>query len=116
MSASEEPSASLVKDLQRALNAARKAESRVKRVATDRQTKRQQWLDWEREVKKKYMSEKKRHQSDLEGLDREMQSALAAQKAARETVRKVAASQSMVDAMGLADEAPGDREIEQLRC
>ena len=84
----------LVKELQRALNHTRKIESKVAKIQGDVQEKKQQWVQWERQLKQCYIAEKKRHSSNLESLGKELAETLQLQEAARAEVRRIAAGQS----------------------
>ena len=81
---------SLVRNMQRVLNTARKAEGKVTRLREDRAEKVKMWEAWEQQLKQAYLTEGKRHQQNLDTLDRELSMALAAQERAREDVRRAA--------------------------
>ena len=86
----------MVKDLQKALNHARKAEGRVAKLQADAVEKKRLWCEWERQLKQCYLAERQRHVSNLETLDLDLVEALKQQEAARQEVRRVAAGQSSV--------------------
>ena len=102
---------SLVKDLQRALNGARKDEGRVKRVLSEKEKKIKLWEEWQRDVKSKFLQERKRHLHDLVTLDKELQDALSQQEVARALVRRVAAEEQ-----GQEDSSQGPMETESEDC
>ena len=81
-----------MRDLQKALNGARKAEHRVKRILQDKEQKEQMWVTWEKELRATYAQEKKRHVKNLKDLDAQLQEALEQQDDARAQVRRVAAN------------------------
>ena len=83
-----------VSELQKAVNVARKAEQRVKRLAGEKRDRVQQWRDYEAELKRCYSSEKQRFRSALQKLERDETEAVAEQAAARENLRKVAVGQT----------------------
>ena len=68
----------LVKDVQRALTAARKADQKSRRVKQDILTKREQWSLYERQMKAAFTAQKKQFQQDQERLEHDLQEALAA--------------------------------------
>ena len=105
---------SLVKELQRALNGARKAEGKVKKILADRDEKVTLWENWQKEVRAKFLQEKKRHQHNLTTLDQELKEALAQQDAARALVRKVAAEEQADGAQAALPEAMEEDGFEQL--
>ena len=72
------------------MNSARKTEQRVKKLTQERQTKSQQWRDWEADLRKTYAKEKARYKAALEKNEMEMQQALQAQASARMAVREIA--------------------------
>ena len=81
---------SLVKELQASVNAARKAESRVKKIAQEKQLRAAQWRQYEQEVRTAFLSERRRHFQQLAQLDADMERALTAQTEARAKVRLTA--------------------------
>ena len=83
-----------VSELQRAVNVARKAEQRVKKLAGEKQDRVQQWRDYEAELKRCYSVEKQRFRNALQKLERDEVEALAEQTAARESLRRVAVGQT----------------------
>ena len=52
--------AAMVQDLQRVINAASRAEGKVKRLGLEREERQRQWKAWENELKKAYAKEKSR--------------------------------------------------------
>ena len=64
------PQDPLVSELQKAVNAARKAEARVRKVETDRTNRQEQWNQWELALKKSYTKEKQCRRTALEKLGR----------------------------------------------
>ena len=94
-----------VQDLQRAVNSARRAEARVKKVLQEKEQRKQQWLQWEAELKKSFAREKGRYTAALTRLDNELKEAVRSQDAARAVVRQVASGEvedsSLNDAMAM---------------
>ena len=80
----------MVKDLQRTLNLARKAETKVMKIQGDLQERKRMWAEWERQLKQCYTSEKRRHAASLESLGKDLLEAMQQQDVAREEVRRVA--------------------------
>ena len=83
----------LVRDLQACVNQARKAESRVKKILSDQALRAAQWDRYEKDVRTAFLSERKRHEANLEKLDAELSAALQAQEEARAKVRSAASGQ-----------------------
>ena len=84
----------IVKDLQKLLNCARKAENKLAKIHADRAEKMQQWKDWEQQLKRCYATERQRHVSNLARLDKELEEAREQQELARQEVRQMAAGQA----------------------
>ena len=84
----------IVRDLQKLLNTARKAENRVAKVQADRAEKVKQWKEWEQQLKRCYSSEKQRHSANLASLDKELAEAIEQQELARQEVRLMASGPS----------------------
>ena len=84
---------SMVKDLQKTLNLARKAEGKVAKLQGEVQERKKMWAEWELQLKQCYMSERKRHAASLEALGRDLQDAVLQQEHARQEVRRVASGQ-----------------------
>ena len=97
--------AGLLQALQKAVNSARKTEQRVKKLTQERQTKSQQWRDWEADLRKTYAKEKARYKAALEKNEMEMQQALQAQASARMAVREIACG---------AQEESGRQEVQDV--
>ena len=93
---------SLVRDMQKVLNAARKAEQKVARTKEDKATKVRMWEEWEVQLKQQYLAESKRHQANIESLDRDLEAALKAQDMARAEVRRAADPESSQDVQMMA--------------
>ena len=93
---------SLVRDMQKVLNAARKAEQKVARIKEDKATKVRMWEEWEVQLKQQYLAESKRHQANIESLDRDLEAALKAQDMARAEVRRAADPESSQDVQMMA--------------
>ena len=110
--ASSSSSGGYVSDLQRAVNIARKAEQRVKRLAGEKTQRVQQWKDYEAELKRCYAVEKQRFRGALQRLEKEEAEALLEQTTARESLRKVALGQES-DVVPVPMEAP-DQDFEML--
>ena len=84
----------MIRELQTSLNAARKAESRVKKLLADRSQKTTQWESYEKELRSAFLKERKRHQSDLERIEKELRQAVLSQEEARARVRQAAQGSS----------------------
>ena len=87
----------LIKDMQKVLNTARKAEQKVSRLREDKAAKIQMWEEWEHQLKQQYLTESRRHQANLDALDRDLEAALVAQDLARDEVRKAAEPRASQD-------------------
>ena len=87
------PQDPLVSELQKAVNAARTAEARVRKVETDRTNRQEQWNQWELALKKSYTKQKQRRRTALEKLDKEQEAALMDLREARLQLRAVAGQQ-----------------------
>ena len=79
----------LIQELQRAVNSARRAETKVKKITQEKAERKQQWQSWEQELKRTYAKERARHNNALNRLDTDMKEALQAQEQARAFVRQV---------------------------
>ena len=84
----------MIKDLQKLLNVARKSEQKVLKIQQDRTERVRMWKDWERQLKQCYVAERQRHISSLEGLDKDLREAISQQESAREEVRRAATGQA----------------------
>ena len=80
----------IVQELQRAINQARKAESKVKRLHYEREERQAQWRKWEQDLKRTYSKEKNRFISAMNKNEGEMQEAIRQQEQARNNLRHVA--------------------------
>ena len=65
----------LVSELQRAVNTARRAEGKVRKLETDKVARKQQWETWEQELKRTYVKEKQRYKNAILKIEREAESA-----------------------------------------
>ena len=97
-----DPEALLVRTLQDNLNAARKAEQKVRSLIATRNQKTEMWKAWLDKMRKSYLQELDRHEKDIARLDGELEAALAHQEAARLKLRNVA----------LAEHAPKEETTE----
>ena len=97
--------AGLVKQLQSCVNAARKAETKVKKLLQDKQVRVAQWRQYEQDVKSAFLAERKRHLGMLEQLEADTSKALAAQEEARAKVRAAAQAQDSRD-VGMVPSPP----------
>ena len=88
--ASSSTGSGYVSDLQRAVNTARKAEQRVKKIVGEKTERVRQWKDYETELKRCYIAEKQRFRGALIRLEKEESEALQEQASARESLRQVA--------------------------
>ena len=102
----------LLQDLQKAVNTARRTETRVKKIQQEKQLKTQQWKSWEADLKRSYAKEKARYTAALERLEADMQQALQAQEQARIAVRQVACGAQDVEVSPVRLDA--DREFDAL--
>ena len=104
--------ASLVPTLQRAVNAARKAEQKVKKVLMEKSERQSQWKSWEAELRRTFTKEKGRYTAALGRLDQEMAEALRQQEQARALLRRAASGQ---DALQPEENQPTlDLEFDEL--
>ena len=74
-------------DVQRALNATKKAEHRLSRVVQDREKATSQWQEYAKASRAAYYKEKERYLKALQGYDRDIQEAQVAQCEARRALR-----------------------------
>ena len=107
------PGNTMVKDIQKAINVARKAENRLKKLEADRIEKGRLWLSWEKEVKQVYLQEKCRHAGNIEALDKEIREAKIAQDQARAQVRDIAAGDAAMDAVDLSNVPSSSQDVEE---
>ena len=101
----------MVQELQKAVNNARKMESKVKRIHLEQAERKAQWQNWEQDLKRTYVKERARFQAALNRLDGELQEALRAQEQARSALRQVANGQQAMEDVGAAE---GEAEFEEL--
>ncbi|CAE7213488.1 unnamed protein product [Symbiodinium sp. CCMP2592] len=73
--------------MQRALTNAKKAEHRVRQINQQREKAVKLWEQYKLTLEQTYIKEHRRHQQDLQRLQKEMESALANQEHARASVR-----------------------------
>ena len=85
----------LVKELQRCVNLARKAEQKVSGLQKQISTKQQQWESFQTEIKQSFLKEQSRFQQDLQRLQAELSAAEASQAEARAVVRTAARGESI---------------------
>ena len=74
-------------DVQRALNATKKAEHRLGRLMQDREKATLQWQEYAKASKAAYYKEKERYMKALQNYDRDIHEAQAAQNEARRALR-----------------------------
>ena len=86
--------AGLVQGLQRAVNMARKAEGKVKRLHAEKAEKQQQWASWEQELRRTFAKERSRFLGAIARLDGEMKEALQQQADARAKLRFAASGEA----------------------
>ena len=91
----EDDEAGLIPGLQRAVNVARKAEGKVKRVSQEKAERQQQWKDWEAKLRKTYARERGRFQAAMNKLDQDLADAVRQQNEARAAVRLAAAGDTL---------------------
>ena len=108
----QDAEATLVQELQKAVNSARRTENKVKKLLQDKAERQQQWQSWEQDLKKAYARERGRYQAALAKLDSEMVEALRAQDLARAAVRRVACGSQIQDEHSNSME--WDSEFEEL--
>ena len=99
----------LLKELQTCVNAARKAEQKVKKLAEQKQQKILQWKKYEKDVRSQFLAERSRHTNDLQQLEIEMDKALAAQEHARARVRTTAQGS---DGPKMEEDVPQEMEVD----
>ena len=104
--------ATLVQDLQRAVNSARKAEQRVKKIQMEKAERQSQWRNWEAELRRTFSKEKGRYVAALGRLDQEMTEALTQQEKARELLRSAASGQEV--SRGEENQMAMDSEFDEL--
>ena len=93
----------LVKELQRCVNLARKAEQKVTGLQKQIQTKQQQWESFQAEIKQTFLKEQGRFHQDLHRLNVELSAAEASQAEARAVVRSAARGESIMDPQAESD-------------
>ena len=79
-----EPADGLVPGMQKALNHARRMEGRLQRLLKDKQTAMEQWEQYKKDAQKAFYNEKARFMQAQENFDKEIATAVVAQKEARE--------------------------------
>ena len=79
-----EPADGLVPGMQKALNHARRMEGRLHRLLKDKQTALEQWEQYKKDAQKAFYNEKARFMQAQENFDKEIATAVVAQKEARE--------------------------------
>ena len=106
-----------IKEIQRAVNAARKAEQRVNKLQMDLQKGQSQWASYEQALKKAFATERARYQGDQAKLRQELAEALANQAATRTALRSAAVGQLKEEgpSSGLEDVAMEDAWLGFLR-
>ena len=72
----DDQNAGMIQSLQKAVNAARKAENRVKKVTAERVERQQQWRTWEADLKKTYAKERQRFSNALAKLEQDLREAV----------------------------------------
>ena len=85
----DDPESQLVKTVQENINAARKAEQRVRALIATRNQKIEMWRQYLDGMKKAYLKELQRHQRDVDKIDGDLEGALAVQEDARKSLRNV---------------------------
>ena len=98
---------SYMKELQKALTACRKSEGRLRRLQEGKQLKERQWLQYQADLKKKFIEQKRAFSRDMESFAQEMTQAMAASKAAVERVQDLASG-------GVGGARPMDMEMPAL--
>ena len=86
-----------IKEIQRAVNAARKAEQRVVKIQADLRKGQMQWQGYEQALKKAYAAEKTKFHGDQSKLRQELVEAIAAQSSTRAALRAAAVGQLQDD-------------------
>ena len=82
-----------IKEIQKAVNMARKAEQRVSKLQTDLQVGQTQWRNYEKSLKEAFLKERTKFQGDQNRLRQELAEALAAQAQTRSALRTAAVGQ-----------------------
>ena len=85
----------LVPGVQKALNGARKAETRVARLVRDKKRAEQQWLEYVKDSRAAYVREHDRHQKALLAFDKDLTEALEQQRQARLLLRHAAIQEEL---------------------
>ena len=83
----------IIKEIQRAVNAARKAEQKVAKLQADLHKGQAQWRSYEQALKKAYAAERIKYQNDQTKLRQDLAEAMAAQAATRGALRSAAVGQ-----------------------
>ena len=81
----------LMKAIQKALSATRKADQRARRLTQEKKQKEAQWRQYGREMKESYERESRKYHQDILRLDAELEDVLQNGHEAAETVKKLAA-------------------------
>ena len=84
----------IVKEIQRAINAARKAEQKVTKLQSELQKGQAQWKSYEQAIKQAYVKERAQFQSDQQKLKHDLAEALTAQASTRRALRTAATGQT----------------------
>ena len=80
-----------MKELQKALTACRKSDGKLRKLQENKQLKERQWLQYQADLKKKYVEQNRAFNKDMESYAQEMAQAMAASKAAVDRVQELAA-------------------------
>ena len=83
-----------MRELQKALTACRKADGRLRKLQESRSLKDKQWSQYQIELKKKYIEQKRAYNKDVEALDLDLAQALEASRAAIAKVQHLAGGSS----------------------
>ena len=93
----------IVKEIQRAINSARKAEQKVAKLQSELQKGQAQWRSYEQAIKQAYVKERTQFQTDQQKLKHDLAEALTAQTSARKALRAAATGQATETGMEHVD-------------
>ena len=101
-----------MKGLQKALTACRKADAKMRRIQELKDTRDQQWAQYQRDLKSSFLAQKKQFQRDMETLNQDLRKAMEVSQAAVQAVQNFAQGQAVSDAVMAAVPAEACREAE----
>ena len=87
----------LITELQKAVNGARRAEGKIRKIVQEKAERQSQWRIWVADLKASYAKEKQRFQLAIDKLDREHANAIEEQHKASVQLRAVASGSGQME-------------------